>query len=569
MADLGILSSLGAGSNGVLSYDVIDKLKKADQDAMVKPLEDKLDLLKKKENALSQFITIGSTVKTDILDLADGTLFAKVSTDVNGSSVNVTANDGVKPQTFDINVSQLAQNDVYQSEGFASTDTVINTSGSSKEITIGTGSAQTSVSIPAGATLQDLKDAINNANAGVTASIVDTGIGDSPYKLVLKADETGKDNDIEFNYSQIEDLGFNATTYTSAKYSSDSDSVNTSGSDQTFSIKVNGTTYSMTVANGTSVSDFISDLNSGDLKDSEGNSLKVNASYNSDTGTIDFGLQAVGDISITDTGLTTNFNDNTDFTNSNRLQKAQDSLFTYNGVQVERSSNTVDDLITGVTINLESEGDSTVNITSNVDDMTKAIQKFVADYNQMISNLQSLTAYDKDSGNVGLFQGDSDFTMLENRFSNDIFGVVMSNQSTQKDLNGNQYTATSIFTAADVGFSMDRTGMISFDADKFKDAYSKDPDLTNRLFGSMFTKLKTDFDTTITGDNSNLNLLDQELKTQEDDYNNRIDSMNKYLDTKYDIMAKQFAAYDEMINKLNVQSQTLQQTIDQAIAAKK
>ncbi|AZV46192.1 flagellar cap protein [Nautilia sp. PV-1] len=569
MADLGILSSLGAGSNGVLSYDVIDKLKKADEDMMVKPLEDKLDLLKKKESALSQFITIGSTVKTDILDLADGTLFAKVNTTVNGSSVSVTANDGVEPQSFDINVSQLAQNDVYQSKGYASTDSLINGSGTSQDITIGTGGTQTTISIPAGATLQDLKDAINNANAGVTASIIDTGIGDDPYKLVLKANETGKDNYIEFNYSGIDDLGLNATNYTSATYSSDTDLVNNSGSDQTFNIDVNGTTYSMNVADGTTVSDFINALNSGDLKDSEGNSLKVNASYNSDTGAINFGLQAIGDISITDTGLTTNFNDNTDFTNSNRLQTAQDSVFTYNGVQVERSSNTVDDLITGVTINLESEGDSTVDITSNVDDMTKAIQKFVADYNQMISNLQSLTAYDKDTGNVGLFQGDSDFTMLENRFSNDIFGVVMSNQTTATDLNGNQYTTTSVFTAADVGFSMDKTGMISFDADKFKEAYNKDPDLTNRLFGDMFTRLKTDFDTNITGDKSNLNLLDQEIKGEEDRYHDRIDAMNKYLETKYNIMAKQFAAYDEMINKLNVQSQTLQQTIEQAIAAKK
>ena len=137
MADLGTLSSLGIGS-GVLSYDVIDKLKKADENVMVKPLEEKLDLLKKKESALSQFVTIGATIKTDILDLADGTLFAKVSTDVNGSSVNVTANDGVKPQTFDINVTQLAQNDVYQSKGFANTNSIINSSGTNQNITIGT-----------------------------------------------------------------------------------------------------------------------------------------------------------------------------------------------------------------------------------------------------------------------------------------------------------------------------------------------------------------------------------------------------------------------------------------------
>ena len=296
MADLGTLSSLGIGS-GVLSYDVIDKLKKADENVMVKPLEEKLDLLKKKESALSQFVTIGATIKTDILDLADGTLFAKVSTDVNGSSVNVTANDGVKPQTFDINVTQLAQNDVYQSKGFANTNSIINSSGTNQNITIGTGSAVTTISIPPNATLEDLKESINNANAGVTASIIDTGIGDNPYKLVLKADNTGEDNYIQFNYSGIEDLGLNAINYASATYSSDTDLVNNSGNDQTFSIEVNGTTYSMSVADGATVSDFIDALNNGNLKDSNGNSLKVNASYNSDTGAINYDIQAIADIS--------------------------------------------------------------------------------------------------------------------------------------------------------------------------------------------------------------------------------------------------------------------------------
>jgi len=566
MADIGTLSSLGIGS-GVLSYDVIDKLKAADEDAMVKPLEDKLDLLKKKESALSQFITIGSTVKTDILDLADGSLFAKVSTNVSGSSVSVTANDGVTPQTFDINVSQLAQNDVYQSNGFASTDSIVNNSGSDVTLKIGIGGIETSFTLQSGATLEDLKDAINNANAGVTASIIDTGIGDNPYKLVLKADETGEDNNIEFDYSALEDLGFNATNYTSATFNSDTDLVNNSGSNQTFKITVNGTDYTMTVADGTTVSDFIDALNNGDIKDSDGNSLKVNASF-SGTGAINFDIQAIGDISIDDTGLTTNFNDNTDFTNANRLQTAQNSVFTYNGVEVERPSNTIEDLITGVTINLENEGESSVSITSNVDDMVDAIKKFVADYNAMISNLQSLTAYDKDTGSVGLFQGDSDFTMLSSRFSNDIFGVVMSNKTTSYDFNGNEYTTNTIFTAADVGFSMDKTGMLSFDEEKFRVAYDKDADLTNRLFGSMFTNLKTDFETTITGDNSNLNLLDREIKDEEDRYQDRIDAMNQYLETKYEIMAKQFAAYDEMINTFTAQSQSITMAIEQAINTK-
>lgn len=566
MANFGALSSLGAGS-GVLTYDVIDKLKNADKSAMVKPMEDKLDLLKKKESALSQFITIGSTVKTDIIDLADGTLFAKVSTNVNGNSVSVEANDGVKPQSFSIDVTQLAQNDVYESNGFASLDSVI--ANDDAKISIGVGDNISEISLSEGATLSDLRDAINNANIGISATIVDTGDDTNPYKLVLRADETGEDNIIKFNYSNIENLGLNATNYTSATFGSENDSVNGSGSDQTFSITVNGTTYSMNVADGTTVSDFIDALNNGDLKDSDGNSLKVNASYNSDTGKINFGIQAVGDISIDDTNLNTDFNNNTDFTNSNRLQTAQDALFKYDGVEITRSSNTVNDLIAGVSIELNSTGLSNINISSNVNDMIDSVKKFVADYNAMISNLQSLTAYDKDAGTIGLFQGDSDFTMLESRFSNDIFGITKSSISTKLDRNGNKYTVNTLMTAADLGFSMNKTGMISFNETKFKEAFDNNQDLTTSLFSDIFTKLKTDFEINITGDNSSLNLLNNQIKDEEDNMEERISAMKKFLDSKYEIMASQFASYDNMINQFNVQSKVIQQQIEAAIAAKK
>jgi len=44
--------------------------------------------------------------------------------------------------------------------------------------------------------------------------------------------------------------------------------------------------------------------------------------------------------------------------------------------------------------------------------------------------------------------------------------------------------------------------------------------------------------------------------------------MNEYLETKYKIMAQQFAAYDEMINSFNAMSQSLNMAIEQAINSK-
>ena len=565
-SDFGALSSLGIAS-GVLKYDVIDKLKNADKDIMIKPLEVKLDLVKKKEKALNEFITIASTVKSDISSIADGTAFAKVNTNVSGSSVSVSANDGVKPQEFDINVKELAKNDIYESIGFSSIDDQI----TDKDVTlkIGVGDNSVSFDLKSGATLTDLKDAINNANAGITASIIDTGIGDNPYKLILKANDTGKDNIIKFDYGSITDLGLNATTYTSAKYSSDSDKVNDSGDTQTFKITINGTEYSMDVDDGTTVSDFVDAINNGELKNSDGNSLEgISASYNSDTGKIEFHLQQVGDITIDDTNLTTNFNDNTDFTNSNRIQTAANSKFEYNGVEVERSSNKIEDLIAGVTINLTSEGSSHVSIKNDIDSIVKDLQKFVADYNSMVSNINNLTAFDKDTGNVGLFQGDSTFTRIEGMFSSDLFGTMLSYETTKSDFNGNSYQAKGFMSLADLGFSMNRTGMISFDESKFREAYNSHPDLVEHLATMAFTKVNEDFKRLATDNHSALNILNQELKNEEKNYQKRIKSMNEFLNAKYEVMAKQFAMYDETISKFDAMSQALTMTIQQAINSK-
>ena len=564
MADFGTLSSLGIGS-GVLNSNLIDKLKNADKELMIDPLKNKLDLLQKRQTALSKFITIASTVKSDTIDLSQGTSFSKVSTNVNGSSVSVSASAGVKPQVFDINVTNIAKNDIYESKGFASLDTQI--ANSDATLTLGVGTSSVNINLNAGATLSDLKDAINNANAGVSAQIIDTGIGNDPYKLILKANDTGKDNIIKFDYGSIDDLGLNQTVYESASYTSDTDEVNNSGAEQTFKASINGIDYSMNVANGATVSDFVNAINNGDLQDSSGNSLKgISASFTN--GHIQISLQHIGDISFDDTNLTTNINNNTDFTNSNRIQTAEDAVFDYNNVEIERSKNEVTDLIPGVSVNLLSSGNSQVNIDSNIDDITKSIQQFVADYNSMISNLQNLTAYNKDSGMVGLFQGNSDFTMISSKLSSDLFDTTLNYTTTQSDLNGNSYQTQAIFTAANLGLSMNRTGMLSFDATTFQNTYAKHPDLVKQFATSAFTKINNDLNSIATSNTSNLELLSQNIQNQEKSYQNRIDSMNKFLDTKYNIMSEQFALYNDTINQFNVQSKSLDMTIQQAINSK-
>ncbi len=49
----GALSTLGLGSQGVLTNDIIDQLKEADTSSIIKPIENKIELSTTKQSTLS------------------------------------------------------------------------------------------------------------------------------------------------------------------------------------------------------------------------------------------------------------------------------------------------------------------------------------------------------------------------------------------------------------------------------------------------------------------------------------------------------------------------------------
>jgi flagellin-like hook-associated protein FlgL len=98
-----------------------------------------------------------------------------------------------------------------------------------------------------------------------------------------------------------------STSLESTFFNSVDESINNSGTTQTFSVVIDGTTYSLDVSDGESVSKFISDINNGLLKDSSGNSLNLKAYFKSGHIYLDFS-QIEGNIdSIDDSNLLTDF----------------------------------------------------------------------------------------------------------------------------------------------------------------------------------------------------------------------------------------------------------------------
>ena len=138
-----------------------------------------------------------SGLQTASRALADA--MSSIPATVNSSATAVataTALAGTTPANFSLSVQSLAQAHRIYSGALATADTVVG----GGTLTIDRGSfdgstftansdiAAVNITIPANATLNGVRDAINNADAGVTASVVNDGSG---FRLVLGANDTG------------------------------------------------------------------------------------------------------------------------------------------------------------------------------------------------------------------------------------------------------------------------------------------------------------------------------------------------------------------------------------------
>lgn len=114
------LSSLGLGSDGALSYDVIDQLRAVDNKAQVTPIDNKLESNATKQSDLSIITTLTASLKSVTSTLSDEMSYLQRTSSVSNSAVSVTASAGSAIQDFALHVNNLAQRDIYQSTGFTS-----------------------------------------------------------------------------------------------------------------------------------------------------------------------------------------------------------------------------------------------------------------------------------------------------------------------------------------------------------------------------------------------------------------------------------------------------------------
>jgi flagellar hook-associated protein 2 len=155
-------------------------------------------------------------------------------------------------------------------------------------------------------------------------------------------------------------------------------------------------------------------------------------------------------------------------------QSAQNASFTLDGVSITKSNNTVTDVITGATINLQSAGSGIVTLSSDLDTIKEKVTAFVDAYNELSVFLDEQQFLDTDTGSTGLLFGNFTVQNLQQTLRNTLSSAVPGVTGTFNSL-------------SQVGIRTQSDGTISIDDAQLTEALTTDIGSVSNLFASKGT----------------------------------------------------------------------------------
>jgi flagellar hook-associated protein 2 len=450
MSSIDYVQALGAGA-GFDTKKIVEALVNAERAPAEARINSKIAESDAKISGLGKAVSVLNVVKDAaerLNDAKDFNTFTMSNSQV--SAFSATSTTSARAGSNNITVSQIAQEQRSVSNAFASETNAFNANPITVSITVGSSSQTTTDITVADASLQGTVSAINAANLGVTAEIVDTGAASDRYRIQLIG-ETGAEK---------------AFTLTS--------------SDSTLSFS--------------------------------------------------------------------------------SVQTASDAQLNVNGVDFTRSSNVIDDVLTGVTLSLNTVTSGTANLSINQDDSQARanIVDFVAIYNEAQRQLKELS----NSSVGGELAGDSIFRSLTSSLRSLVLG-------TSSSASGN------ISNLSDMGISVSRTGELNVDDTKLDNALANNYTDLVKMF-SANTDDQTASSTAaagLAGDISNLIAdatdANSYLLTQQDtlaDANSAREEELSDLETRMERVEerynRQFLAMQQIIDQMNSTRESMESSFE-------
>ena len=132
----------------------------------------------------------------------NGELASYTANSSDETKMKVTAGGNATSGTWAVNVTQLAQASSRTTLGVANSNAV-NMGSGSFDIVVNGQTTTVDLSGNPQNTLENIRDAINNSSAPVSATIINDGTGATPYRLVVTGDNSGSANAVTFNLANL------------------------------------------------------------------------------------------------------------------------------------------------------------------------------------------------------------------------------------------------------------------------------------------------------------------------------------------------------------------------------
>jgi flagellar hook-associated protein 2 len=166
-------------------------------------------------------------------------------------------------------------------------------------------------------------------------------------------------------------------------------------------------------------------------------------------------------------------------------QAAQDASFSVNGLALTSASNTVGDVVAGLTVTLTKQPpagsppgttvDAEIAVDLDTDTVRTGVSNFVKAYNDLNSLIGSLTSYDPTTKTAAVLNGESVLRRLRDQVRSLVTGTKTGG-------------ATGEFTRlSDVGVAIQKDGSLALNSAKFDAALTADSAKVARLFTTSAT----------------------------------------------------------------------------------
>jgi flagellar hook-associated protein 2 len=482
---------------------------------LLAPQQAQVTLLQQNQQKVTGQETAFKTIESQLLTLQgsvgklaasfNGAFDARTVTSSTPTAVTAAASSNVTPGVYTLQVNSLARAEQIASQGFDSASSTI-TQGT-LQLRVGTGPTTTVTIDSTNNTLQGLVNAINNANGGVTASLVNdgSGPGNQPYRLLLTANQSGAANtitvtsnlgasgggaiqpDFTSNFVGPTDLG---TSYTGTA----TPTANTGAGGYTGAAN---NTYTFTV------------VNSGTVGTDNNLQVSYTDSTGANTGTITLNSSDAGVAKNVAQGIQVQFAAGTlvagqTFTvkaYTPVVQQAANAAVTLGSgsgaLTVQSPTNQMNNLINGVTLQLQATTTQPVTLTvaNDTSSAQKAIQDFVQAYNGVADAIKTQSSYDAQTGIAGPLLGNGDLLQVQNQLSEALGGAINGANPLMNNL-------------SNLGITFNDQGDLQVDQTKLTNA------LSGQVSGVSFNDIRNLFALAGNSDNAGVQFITGSAKTK-------------------------------------------------------